>query len=146
VSLPNRLAIDTNCFVYLFESEGSRRAEFLASEVFGAFAVGKRTGVTSTLTIAELLVRPYEVGDSSTATALRSAMEGMPGLDLLGVDLGVADDAARIRGRTGLYLADAVQVATALRGRADALLTNDRHLADRADEVDVIVLDEVVHA
>jgi predicted nucleic acid-binding protein len=53
----------------------------------------------------------------------------------------VADQAANLRARHNLTLADALQVAVALSSGCDAFLTNDAALK-RVEGLNVIVLDE----
>ena len=145
MKLPEVIALDTNCFIYFFEGTSHRRADFLADHVFGPLAAGRCRAVTSTVTMAELLSRPYQQGRHEQAKELRAAVEAMPNLAVLPVDLDVADRAARVRGDTGLRLPNALQVATAVAGGAGALVTNDRDVV-RASAVGmpVLVLDDLV--
>lgn len=143
MTLPARLALDTNCFIYLFEESEGPRGRFLAREVFAHLVSGARTAVTSTLTLAELLARPYERGQRDRAGSLRAALVATPNLTLKSLDAETADRAAALRGRHGLSLADAVQVATGILDGAEALLTNDRRLAREGLPLSVLVLDDV---
>ncbi len=142
MSLPDRLALDTNCFIYLWEEAGSARSEFLERSVFRAAAGGKLTLFTSTLAVAELLVTPYRLGLPDRARLLRDAVTQLPGMTVVDIDVQLATGAARLRGQFGIALADAFHIATAERF-ADALLTNDRRLARPEDGVRVLVLDDL---
>ncbi len=142
-ALPKRLALDTNCFIYFFDGT-DRRSQFLESTVFSRMSAGQMSGVTSTVTLAELLSRPYRDGLVDRARELRAAVSALPGLELVDLSAEVADRAARLRGVTGLTLPDAVQVATGILAGAEALLTNDRQLQRAADALPVIVLDDVL--
>jgi len=53
------------------------------------------------------------------------------------VDRSVLIDAARLRGRTGLRLPDAIHASTALASGCDTFLTNDRRLPG-IDRLDVV--------
>ena len=53
------------------------------------------------------------------------------------LDAELAEDAARLRSRYRLRLPDAIQVATAIRGRADVFVTHDRRLR-RVKELNVV--------
>lgn len=143
MSLPARLALDTNCFIYLFEPGPSSRAEFLRREVFRAAAGGGHQLVASCLVVAELLVVPFRTGQSDSARRLRAAIEQLPGLQLVEVDTSLAVEAARLRGTSDITLADAVHAATAV-AHADALLTNDRRLQAVEDHTPVLLLDDLV--
>jgi predicted nucleic acid-binding protein len=143
--IPATLALDTNCFIYLFDGPGSDRAAFLEREIFGPAATRQRTLVTTTLTVAELLVAPFRAGNEERALSLREALETFPGLRIVDVDIRIATLAAQLRGATDVLLPDAIQLAAA-RLEADALLTNDARLATGAHGVPVLLLDEVRRA
>lgn len=143
MSLPDRLALDTNCFIYLFEDPpDGARSRFLRDEVLQPTIDGQRHLVASTLVVAELLVHPHRAGRHAEARSLRTALEQLPGLDLVPLSSELAASAAAIRGGGQCSLADAVHAATAS-ATAEALLTNDRRLAAADVHVPVIVLDEV---
>jgi len=89
-------------------------------------------------------VRPYAERRADRAAALRHALESLPGLAILTVTADIADAAARVRGEHGIRLPDAIQLATARAGGAEAFLTNDRSLAGADRLLPVLVLDELV--
>jgi predicted nucleic acid-binding protein len=69
-----------------------------------------------------------------------------PSLSILAVTAEIADAAARPRAGSGLLLPDAIQLATARAGGAEAFLTSDRSLAGAEGPLPVLVLDELVGA
>lgn len=140
--IPETLALDTNCFIYLFDTPGSERAEFLERAIFRPAAAGDRRLVTTSLTVAELLVAPFRDDDAARAAALREALETFPGLRIVDLDVRIATLAARVRGRLRVALPDAIQLAAA-ELEADALLTNDARLVDRVGNGSVLLLDEL---
>jgi len=143
VSLPELLALDTNCFIYLFQHPEQPRGRFLLEHVVRPAACGDRQLVTSTLVLAELLVAPQRQGLPDRAQALSRAVTSLPGLVVAPVDVGIAAAAARLRGRSGVALPDAIVLATASQAGA-VLLTNDQRLARTADVPGVLLLDELV--
>lgn len=143
MSLPDPLALDTNCFIYLFEDPpDSARSRFLRDQVLQPAVAGQRHLVASTLVIAELLVQPHRLGQHDEARSLRAALEQLPGLELAPLTAGLAASAAEIRGTSSISLADAAHVATAA-DAAEALLTNDRRLVAAGAHVPVLVLDDL---
>ena len=145
VELPEIIGIDTNCFVYfLNEHSPGPPAAWLRANVFEPLATRRRRAVTSTLTVSELLVRPYADGQPARAAALRSALEGLPGLTIVAVTADIADGAARLRARQGVRLPDAIQVSASHAAGAAAFLTNDRALAGADLPLPVRLLDEMV--
>ena len=144
--LPFVIGIDTNCFVYLLDLNRGPRARWLETQVFEPLVAHHRRAVTSTLSVSELLVRPYAEKHPDRAAALRHALETLPGLSILAVTAEIADAAARLRAGSGMRLPDAIQLATARAGGAEAFLTNDRSLAGSDRPLPVLVLDELVGA
>ena len=143
--LPDRVLLDTNCFIYLLEDPESARGAFLASHVFGPAVSGVHRLFAATLTVTELLSQPFAAGQPQRASALLAALEGLPGLELVVLSVDVAADAARQRGQFGLTVPDAIVLASAASVGA-AVLTNDRRLSGRGSAVPVLLLDELVAA
>jgi predicted nucleic acid-binding protein len=144
VTVPDVVGLDTNCLVYFLEHSDPGRAAYLETHVFEPMSRGAVKGVTSSLTLAELLVPMYRAHAPGDAAAFRAGPEALDGLSMLPVTDDVADLSAEIRGQTGLKLADAVQVATARLAGASALLTNDRRLDRPGVGIAVVVLDDVL--
>lgn len=92
--------------------------------------------------LAELLARPYALGEPARATALRRALEALPGLAISPLTSDIAQEAARLRGDLQIALPDAVVLATALAARS-VLVTNDRRLREVAGP-DAALLDELL--
>ena len=145
MDLPDLLALDTNCFIYLFEESEQPRGRFLLEHVLRPAARGERELVTSTLVLAELLVQPHRLGLPDRAEALSRAVTSLPGLTVRPVDLGIASAAARLRGRSGTALPDAIVLATAADAGA-ALLTNDQRMTRTGESQAVLLLDDLVAA
>lgn len=152
MSLPDVLALDTNCFLYLFQQPAGPRGRFLSDQVLRPACRGERRLVLPALVVEELLVQTQEHGQRERGAQLARALEVLPGLTVVPVSTRVATLAARmaalappLQGEAGLSLADAVVLATAADAEA-VLLTNDRHLAARARPGTVLVLDDLVSA
>jgi predicted nucleic acid-binding protein len=115
---------DTNLFIYLWErqrcaSEIDALGEWIESE--------GHTTVTSSLTLGEILVQPLRLGREETADQYR---KGFSGLEIVSFDSKAANEFARLRARQpGLPPPDAMQLACALTGQCELLLTNDDRLS-----------------
>lgn len=143
LTVPGVLGVDANCFIYLFEPPGSERGRRV-QEMF----VEPTTSavVTSVLTIAELLIKPLRDGSEQEANDLREAVVAIPRLEIIDVNLRVAETAALIRAATNLKLPDAIHLATAVQQDAAAFLTNDSRFK-RADAfLPILILDELIAA
>ena len=133
-----RVGIDSNIFIYLLNA--APRYVDLAHDVFAWIERPKHSAVTSTVTLAELLVLPYRMGDPQQLAQIYGLLTMYPNLEWVAPTLEVADTAARIRAAKGLRTPDALQAATALHSKATALVTNDAAF-ERVRELETIALD-----
>lgn len=115
------LLIDTPPIIYMFEGHTEFASRF--TPVFEANAAGRVRLAVSTTSIAEVLIGPYKMGDEALARRYRAVLESW---QVVSLDAGIAESAARLRASLGLKLADAVQAASALAINAAALVTHDR--------------------
>jgi predicted nucleic acid-binding protein len=135
------IALDTNIFVYLLELNS--RYVRITDQIFSWVATPSGRAVTSTLTMAELLVPCYRDGDEQQANEFYALLSTFPNLDWIAPNLEIADLAAQIRGLHGLRTPDALQAATAIYAHATAFLTNDP-VFDRVDQFETLVLDRLL--
>jgi predicted nucleic acid-binding protein len=135
-----RIAIDSNVLIYLLDGSG-RRAE-LAALLMDAVGRGEVEGVLASVGLGEVLVAPARANDGprfeQTAATLRDL-----GLRITTLDVGVAEDAAWIRGRTGATMPDAIHLACAIRAGATTFVTNDRRMP-RPARLEISILDDLV--
>jgi predicted nucleic acid-binding protein len=117
------LLIDTAPIIYWLEDH-ALAARF--EPLFALHAAGGASFAVTTITIAEVLTGPLLAGEDALARRYRAVLESWR---VVSLDPGLAEDAARLRGRFKLKLADAVQAAAALAVNADALVTHDRDFA-----------------
>jgi predicted nucleic acid-binding protein len=136
------IGLDTSVFIYHFEAHP--RYQALTRVLLDAVQAGRPAAVTSTVTVMELTVRPWQLGRPAVAREYEALLVHFPHLMLADVTRAVARRAAQLRARYRIRPADALQVASGLCHGATAFVTNDRQLARLAPELDVIVLDDVV--
>lgn len=122
-----RLLLDTNCLVYLLEGTSGPEHAYMG-KLYELGSSGDAQLLTSTVSLAELLVGVARRGTRADVERAQAAFLGLPALELWPVDVDVAREAAIIRERTGLRLFDAIIVATGVLRGADALISNDRQL------------------
>ena len=135
-----RLALDSSVLIYLLEDDPVR-AGLVASLVDEA-AARRCTGILATVGIAEILAGPARSGDGAAFEMLAAAVREL-GLDHPVLDEATAEDAAWIRGATGVGLADAVHLASARASGATAFLTNDRRIRS-GPGLEVVYLDDMM--
>ncbi len=115
------LLVDTAPIIYFLESHGTLARRF--KPLFEAHAAGRLRFAVTTVTIAEVLTGPLQASDDALARRYRAILESWR---VVGLDVDVAENAARLRASLRLKLADAVQAASALAINAAALVTHDR--------------------
>ena len=134
-------ALDTCVFIY--HVEGHPRYRSLTEELLQGIHARQWQGITSIVTLMELTVLPWRLGREDVAREYEWLIAHFPNLLLADVTRDIARWGARLRAAYRLRPADALQAATALHYRADALVTNDRGLERLSGLLSVIVLDDV---
>jgi predicted nucleic acid-binding protein len=121
-----RLYFDTNVFIHAFEA----RAEIgdRARAAFSLVDDGRAVGVTSQLTLAELLPGPYRKQDVFLEQTYESIFAGRDGFEIYPVSLDLLRASAKLRADAGLRLPDALHVATAMKAACDGFVTEDKSL------------------
>jgi len=127
MKLGRTIYLDTNIIIYAFEDAEGIGAS--SRPLFESFEAGEREAITSELTLAEILVRPPQKADDERFNRCLTLLQSGGPFVMRPVDRSVLIDAARLRGRTGLRLPDAIHACTALANSCDRFLTNDRRLA-----------------
>ena len=124
----SRIFFDTNLFIYLLEDTGERgkRVEAIVERI----SERRDHLLTSTLTLAEVLVKPLAVGDVAWADKYEKLLN-TPGVSLLPFDRGAARIYAGIRQDKGVKPPDAIQLACAAHAGCDLFITNDERLSKK---------------
>ena len=116
--------VDSAPIIYILEAHARFAARF--APMFQRHADGEIVLAVTTVTIAEVLTGPLKAGEEALAKRYRAVLEAWQVVDFT---CDIAESAARLRGKYGLKLPDAIQVASALSINADALVTHDRDFA-----------------
>ena len=136
------IGLDTPIFIYFLENNA--RYGPLAQLTFNGIEKGKWHGVTSTITLMEITVRPWQLGRESAAREYEAVLVHFPNLSVVDVDRNVARAAAQLRAKYNVSPPDALQVAASLSYGAKAFLTNDKRLSRLQELIDILVLDDFV--
>jgi predicted nucleic acid-binding protein len=113
--------VDSAPIIYVLENSSRFAARF--RPLFERQDAGTIFLAVTTITIAEVLTGPLKAQEEAIARRYRAVMESWQVVGLTG---DIAESAARFRATLGLRMADAIQVASAMAIRADALVTHDR--------------------
>jgi predicted nucleic acid-binding protein len=133
-------ATDTMVFIYHFEDH--KRYAPITEILFGAWENGTHHGVTSVITLLEVLVKPKKDNNQDAIRDYKDLLLTFPNLSVFGVGSECAEIASDIRARYGIRTPDAIQIATALLEHATAFITNDDQLK-QINELEVVLLDEL---
>jgi len=131
------LALDSNIFIYHFEENPLFTTQ--TSAIFTLFIKGFSRGITNIISIIEVLSYP------APKNLLREREEDfktLPNFTIYEINHEIAVEAARIRRAYGIRLPDAIQLATALLGKADIFITNDTKLQNFKD-IKVVLLTDI---
>ncbi len=132
------MALDSCIFIYQWEA--NPRYSPLSDCIFASLEKSDFAAVSSTVTMAELLVHAFE-RDIAKANDLFLLLSTYPNLEWASPSLEIAALAAKLRAKHRLRTPDALQAATAVHNNATALLTNDA-VFKRVPNLEVLVLDE----
>jgi predicted nucleic acid-binding protein len=133
-----RLFLDSAPVIYFVEKHPVYYS--LLKPIFNSFESGDVVAVTSPVTLAECLVLPMRAGRVSAIKAFSELLGGGHSAEFQPLGEQTARTAAGIRSRYNVTLTDAFQIAAALEGDCDALLTNDKDLV-RITELRVLLVD-----
>ena len=136
-----RLCFDTNALIYFLNG-----VEPYAGIVEGFLREardGFRRVVVSVVTELELLVQPIR-RDLKEEVERVEALLSAPSLQVIPLDRALAKKAAQVRAATGLNLADAAIVATAMYAECEAIVGNDERCAQLVTDIPYVLLDALV--
>lgn len=134
------VGLDTAPLIYYIEAN-PRYATVVPPLFEDRLEQGQNTGVTSTVSLAEVLTQPFALGRTDLTQRYRDLLIGAPHLTLVDLTAALAERAADLRARYRLRLPDAFQIAAALDRGAGYFVTNDLTLR-RVSELRVLVLDD----
>jgi len=120
------VALDTAPIIYFIE----KYQPWVRSvkPLFGALDNDRFRAVTSSLTLAEVLVHPFRNQRADLAAEYRQLLLGARNLRTIPVGPAIAERAAELRSRFSFRTPDAIQIATAIQAGAEWFITNDKKL------------------
>jgi predicted nucleic acid-binding protein len=143
LSRHKQVGADTMVFIYHLEDHPTYAP--LTQTIFEAWEEGRNSGVTSVITMLEVLVKPKRERDLDAARDYQGLLTTYPNLHIVDADLAVAGLAADLRAKYAIRTPDALQIAAALHAGASGFITNDEQLKQVADEgIEVLLLDDLL--
>jgi predicted nucleic acid-binding protein len=124
----SKIFFDTNLFIYMVEASGERAARVRG--ILERMSERRDELLTSTLTLAEVLVKPLLAGDVALVDRYEKLLS-TPGVSLLPFDRSSARIYAQLRQDRTLKPPDIIQLACAAHARCDLFITNDDRLSQK---------------
>jgi predicted nucleic acid-binding protein len=134
------IGVDTAIFIYHFEENPAYLA--LTRELFSSIEEGERKGVTSTITLMEIIVKPLALKQIDVARKYEAMLVNFPNLEIVDLDRDVIRQAARLRAEYRLRPPDALQISASMLCGAEAFVTNDGAMRRLQEKMDVLLLDD----
>jgi len=131
------IGLDTCCFIYKFEEHPQFEAP--ASVIFDSLDTNRLQAVTSIITAAEILTKPYQNKNWDVVDLYETVLFELPNFSLLGISYNESKKAAELRAEYKIALPDAFQIAVSLSAGASVFVTNDEKLR-KIKELEVIIL------
>lgn len=134
-----KLCLDSSCFIYQLSNHP--RFAALTDELFSFIETGQTKGITSTISVIEVFVRPEKEKNWQLIKNYEGLFLNFPHLEIIPLDWDLARLTAQIRAKYSLRTPDCIQLALAQNEQADAFITNDKKLK-RLKEVEVLILED----
>ncbi len=135
------VGLDTMVFIYHFEENQAYSP--LTFSIFESLEKGNFNGITSVLTLLEILVKPKKEGNLLLTERYKLLFETFPNLQVKEINENIADIASSLRANYNINTPDAIQIATSLEAKADIFITNDTTLK-KISEIKVLLLSEML--
>jgi predicted nucleic acid-binding protein len=136
----SRLGIDTTPIIYFIEAHP--RYEPIVTPIFKLVADRGLIGITSAITLTEVLVQPFISANIRLQQEYRDILLYSANFEIVPIDVNIAEQAAELRARYRLRTPDALQIAAAVSSGCEAFVTNDSKL-QRVSELRILVLDNL---
>jgi len=104
---------------------------------------GDFKGLTSILTLLEILVKPRKENNLLLTERYKLLFETFPNLQVKTLNENIADISSSLRANYNINIPDAIQIATSLEAKADIFITNDVNLK-KISEIKVLLLNEML--
>lgn len=134
-----RICLDTAPIIYFIEK--SHRYLDIVRPIFLEIDAGKMEAITSTITLLEVLVRPFKTKNEILAERYRDILLYSEGLTAFEVFHEVSEMSSKLRAKYSIKTPDAIQLAVGILYGAVKFVTNDPALK-KVSDIDVLILDD----
>jgi|DewCreStandDraft_4_1066084.scaffolds.fasta_scaffold47070_2 predicted nucleic acid-binding protein len=134
-----KIGIDTAIIIYFMESNPLYNN--LIYNVFQRISNGSLLGITSIITLIEVLIHPIRQGNTKLQEQYTNLLLDSNNFYTISANSSIAKIAAQIRSCYDIRIPDAIQIATAKANGCEVFLTNDINLR-RIGDLRVLILDD----
>jgi predicted nucleic acid-binding protein len=135
-----RIYLDTNIWIYAFEGFPNYSAHI--EEIFKIIDSGLSIAVSSELTLAEILIKPFMDDNIILQSLYRKTFKKSEKLDLIPINQEILIESARISANYRIKLPDAIHIASAILSECSIFITNDNQFKKLPD-LELILLSEM---
>lgn len=135
------IGLDTSIFIYHLVDHPKYSP--LTEIIFNALENGQNKGITSYLTLMEILVKPKTEGLLHVANDYEYYLTTFPNLTFYEMGLEISRIGSDLRASEKIKTPDAIQLATSMIFGATAFLTNDK-IFERVKKIDILILDKLI--
>lgn len=132
--------LDTNIWIYALEGYPAFVQNL--TKLFQSVEQGNLSVVTSELSLAEALVKPFKNQDLAQQKTYKQFISNSQNLTVIPVSRQVLIEAAQLRASINIKLPDAIHAATALLTQCSTFLTNDQRFQN-VPGLTVILLSQI---
>jgi predicted nucleic acid-binding protein len=129
--------------VFIYHFEANPKYQPFTDPIVEWLEEADSLGISSTITLTEMLVKPLRDGDVAKANLYDGLLSTYPNLQWVAPGLEVARLAASYRANYRLKTIDALIAATATHASATGLITNDTALS-RVEGLNVLILESLL--
>jgi predicted nucleic acid-binding protein len=135
------VSLDTNIFIDVKNKESDHES---SKKILDWIDSGALKCAISTVLVAEMCAGYHAAGELSEKDDFLTHLISSQNYEIIELSAGLADAAGRIRAATELRLPDAIIVASALKGGAECLISNDLSLKKAMESIKVVTAREFV--
>ncbi len=132
--------LDTAPLIYFIE--GHSKYQNILSKIFELNDKGSFSFLTTSITLLEVLVKPFRDAEHLLAEQYKDILTKAPGIEICDVTPEIAERAALLRAIHHLSTPDSIQLSAAIERQCQYFLTNDIKLS-AVNEIKVVTLPEI---
>ncbi|KAF3889315.1 MULTISPECIES: type II toxin-antitoxin system VapC family toxin [Nostocales] len=135
----NRVYLDTNIWIYALEGYPEYFQDL--TQLFQRITQGDLTAVTSELSLAEALVKPFQNQNLRQQQIYKQFISNSKNLSVISISRDILIEASQLRANVNIKLPDAIHAATAKLTLCSTFLTNDKRFQS-VPNISVVLLSQ----